>query len=100
MQMAPKMKMPGYNFRGCWLTVQNYNIIMPNSQIIFTADVRPTAKSMKILFHGNFSLYVRYIMYVHECAHMCKRTYVHAHGYIIVRLFHNITLSFSLLMSL
>ena len=34
--MAPKMKTPGYNFRGCWLTMQNESIIMPNLRILFS----------------------------------------------------------------
>ena len=48
LQMAPKMKIPGYNFRRCCCTVQNENTIMPNSWIIHNfTNVRPTAKSVK-----------------------------------------------------
>ena len=30
------MKIHGYNFRGCWLTLQNENTILPNSWILFS----------------------------------------------------------------
>ena len=51
-----KMKIPGYNFRGCWLTVQNKNTIMSNLGIIFS-QMLDQLKSVKILSCENFPLY-------------------------------------------
>ena len=35
-QMAPKIKIPGYNVCRCWLTMQNKSAVMPNSRILFS----------------------------------------------------------------
>ena len=79
--MAPKMKILRFNCRGCWLTMQNQNTIMPFSQMLrHPQNPRkfcPTKISCYMVFNFRmftfmYTLVSDSVKYIHVCQHVYR----------------------------